>query len=103
MLSPIQTVIRRTTERTDVFRGYNHGLQIADGEFFEMENLTSDAFPVLRERPRRGVVRVISDAQGMAARESLVTVRGGVIYLGEQSMQAYMGGAALSEGEKQIV
>ena len=26
----------------DVFRGYNHNLRISDGEFYDMENLTSD-------------------------------------------------------------
>lgn len=39
----------------NVFGGYNHNLQIGDGEFYEMSNLTSADYPVLSPRPQRGV------------------------------------------------
>lgn len=41
----------------DTFRGYNHNLRIGSGEFYEMENLTSDDYPVLSTRRKRGFVR----------------------------------------------
>lgn len=41
---------------TDVFRGYHHDLRIGDGEFYEMQNLTSDYYPMLAGRKRRGVL-----------------------------------------------
>ena len=38
----------------DVFGGYNHNLRITDGEFYDMENLSSDGYPMLSVRPPRG-------------------------------------------------
>ena len=43
-------------EVTDVFAGYHHSLRIGDGEFYDMENLTSDDYPVLSSRRGRGSV-----------------------------------------------
>ncbi len=40
----------------DKFRGYNRNLRIGNGEFAEMENLTSDDYPVLSVRKNRGLV-----------------------------------------------
>lgn len=41
-------------QKLDKFRGYNHNLRIGSGEFYEMENLTSDDYPVLSTRKKRG-------------------------------------------------
>lgn len=49
------TELHNTREMIDVFRGYNHNLRIGDGEFYDMENLTSADYPVLSPRPKRGV------------------------------------------------
>lgn len=40
----------------DKFRGYHSTLRIGNGEFAEMENLTSDDYPVLSVRKNRGLV-----------------------------------------------
>lgn len=45
----------------DTFKGYNHNLRIGAGEFFEMQNLTSDDYPVLSVRKKRG--RYLSSLQ----------------------------------------
>ena len=47
----------RSVERSmiDTFRGYNHNLRIGDGEAWEMQNMTSDLYPVLSPRKKRGV------------------------------------------------
>ena len=37
-------------QAVEVFRGYNRSLKIKPGEFREMENLTSDCYPVLSPR-----------------------------------------------------
>ena len=50
---------------TDVFRGLNLGSRIGEGEFSEMENLTSDHFPVLSPRQKRSRCYNTSDPQGM--------------------------------------
>lgn len=46
-----QPALRQTV---DVFKGYHHNLRIGPGEFYEMENMTSDDYPVLSVRGRRG-------------------------------------------------
>ena len=46
-------VSRKTVE---VFRGLNRNARIGDGEFCELENLTSDHYPVLATREKRGTV-----------------------------------------------
>ena len=45
----------------DRFKGYNHNLRIGTGEFSEMENLTSDDFPVLSTRKKRGLVTSLQE------------------------------------------
>lgn len=40
---------------TDVFRGYNHNLRVDDGEFYAMRNMTSDYYPLLSPRRKRGI------------------------------------------------
>ena len=49
---------------TDTFAGYNHNLRIGDGEFYEMENLTSSYYPLLSQRERRATVMSLAGVQG---------------------------------------
>lgn len=51
-----------TRQVVDTFKGYNHNLRIGSGEFFEMENMTSDDYPVLSPRGKRGLVTVSQDS-----------------------------------------
>lgn len=39
---------------TDAFGGYNHNLRIGDGEWYDMKNMTSDFYPVMSPRGKRG-------------------------------------------------
>lgn len=55
----------------DVFRGYNHNLRIAEGEFYDMKNLTSNDYPVLSPRGTRGIFTTLSVPQGMVAKDTL--------------------------------
>ena len=63
-------------EMIDVFRGYNHNLRIADGEFYDMKNLSSDHYPVLSTRQRRGIYATTDTPQGMIAKKELCYVDG---------------------------
>lgn len=60
----------------DVFQGYNHNLRIGDGEFFDMCNMTSDYYPVLSPRGRRGVYAAVTNPQGLIAKDALCYVDG---------------------------
>ena len=73
MLSPIGT----TRELTNVFGGYNHNLRIGDGEFFDMQNLTSSDYPVISPRSKRGIYASPGAANGLIAKDSLCYVDGG--------------------------
>ena len=72
------TLSEQETSRqmVDAFRGYNHNLRIGDGEFFDMKNMTSDYYPVLSPRRKRGVYASPGDPQGMIAKDSLCYVDG---------------------------
>lgn len=37
----------------DTWRGYNHNFRVSAGEFYDMENMSSDDYPVLTPRARR--------------------------------------------------
>ena len=55
MRFPILREQQASRQMVDTFRGYNHNLRISDGEFFDMKNMTSDHYPVLSPRGKRGV------------------------------------------------
>lgn len=73
-----------TAQGVQVFRGYNRNLKIKAGEFRDMENLTSDAYPVLSPRGKRGIYRKPASPQGLIAKEALCCVDGADFLLGDQ-------------------
>lgn len=72
------TLTQQETSRNmvDAFRGYNHNLRIGDGEFFDMKNMTSDHYPVLSPRGKRGVYANPDSPQGLIAKDTLCYVDG---------------------------
>lgn len=48
----------RSQQVTDTFGGYNHNLKIPEGEFYEMENLCGDDYPLLATRKQRNKLQV---------------------------------------------
>ena len=77
MKYPTLTELYTSRDMIDAFRGYNHNLRIADGEFYDMKNLTSSDYPVLSPRPKRGVYVPGNDAStpsnplGMISKDAL--------------------------------
>ena len=63
-------------EMLDTFKGYNHNLRIADGEFYDMENMTSSYYPLLSPRGKRGVYASPAAPMGLIAKDSLCYVDG---------------------------
>lgn len=68
----------------DVFKGYNHNLRIADGEFFDMKNMTSDCYPVLSPRGKRGFYVKPASPQGLIAKDEICYVDGKDFVMGQQ-------------------
>ena len=85
------------------FYGYNHNLKIGAGEWYEMENLSSDAYPLMTQRKKRGVVRQFTNPQALVSRDALAWIEGGTLFYNGLSMQPYMPSVSITEGEKQIV
>lgn len=64
--------LQTTRQWNDVFYGYNHNLRIAEGEFYDMKNMTGDKFPVLSPRSRRGIfVAETENARGLIDKDAL--------------------------------
>ena len=80
---PILTASAETRQTIDVFGGYNHNLRINENEFYDMENLTSDVYPVLSPRKARGLYREGVNVQGMIAKDSLCYVDGRFFVMNE--------------------
>lgn len=90
----------RSVERSmiDTFRGYNHNLRIGDGEAWEMQNMTSDLYPVLSPRKKRGIYRQVPAIGGIIPKEKLCYTDGSAFVMGDDRYE--MG---LAEGEKTLV
>ena len=66
----------------DAFMGYNHNLRISDGEFYDMKNLTSDHYPVLSPRNKRGFYVKPASPQGIIAKDDICYVDGTEFVMG---------------------
>ena len=85
-------------QMVDIFKGYNHNLRIGDGEFFDMKNMTSDHYPVLSPRGRRGVYVDQGGFTGLIAKDNLCYVDGSRFVINEYPVE--MG---LNDEPKQLV
>lgn len=71
-----------TKSRADTaeFKGYNHGLYISDGEFYECQNIVSDYYPVFSPRGKRGIIKDIPNCKSIYATDKLMWVSGTKFY-----------------------
>lgn len=76
MIQPILNEIPTSRDMIDTFLGYNHNLRIGNGEFFNMENMTSSHYPILSPRSKRGVYLSPENPQGLIAKDTLCFVDG---------------------------
>lgn len=89
-------------QMTDAFRGYNHNLRISDGEFFDMENMTSDYYPVLSPRGKRGMYAKPASPQGIIAKDTICYVDGSEFVIGEYRVDMGLSTAA-EDCPKQLI
>ena len=82
----------------DVFGGINKGLRVNGNEFFNMENMTGEHYPVLSVRKRRGYGAPVEKPGGIITKDAIAVVDGRkIIYNG------YEIDMGLSDGEKQLI
>ena len=84
---------------TSEFAGYNHNLKIADGEFYDTLNLSSELSPLLADRRKRGTVRSFITGQGLLAKDQLAWVDNGTLFYGGTATPV----TGLTAGEKKLV
>jgi hypothetical protein len=71
---------------TDTFAGYNHNLKIGNGEFYDTKNLSTENFPMLSNRHKRGVLTGVGgtdfqDLQAIVKRDALYWIGDGTLYV----------------------
>ena len=79
-----------TREMIDVFKGYNHNLRIGDGEFYNMKNLTSEYYPLLSPRAKRGIYLEDDSTKiwnGLISKDSLCYVEGEYLYINKKKFE----------------
>lgn len=77
MRLPTLNELNTSRDMIDVFKGYNHNLRIGDGEFYDMKNLSSDNYPILSPRRKRGGYDgAYSNPQALISKDSLCYVDG---------------------------
>ena len=90
--------LQASRQMVDTFRGYNHNLRISDGEFFDMKNMTSDYYPVLSPRKKRGLYVSPNSPKGMIAKDALCYVDGTKFVINEYPVDI-----GLNDEPKQLI
>ena len=80
MRFPKLTEVTRYRDMTTVFGGYNHQISCSEGQFFNMKNMTSNYFPVLSPRQKRGIVKSFVNPQGILDKEDIWWIDNKVLY-----------------------
>ena len=97
--------IPTTRSSIDAFGGYNHNLRISDGEFYDMQNLCSDHYPLLSPRAKRGVYDYPQNpstshrTNGIIAKDALCYVDGKSLYINKKEVV----GLELTDDPKTLV
>lgn len=98
MRFPTLQEVSKYRDMTTKFGGYNHQISCEEGQFFDMQNMTSKYFPVLSPRPSRGIVKVFTNPQGILDKEDLWWVDNKILYRNGEVQD--LGDVQLSDGEK---
>lgn len=80
MYYPKLQELERYREMTTVFGGYNHQISCAEGQFFDMKNMTSSYYPILSPRKSRGIIKDLVNPQGILSKEDLWWIDDKVLY-----------------------
>lgn len=83
----------------NTFYGYDHRLRAAEGSFYETENLSSESYPMLSVRKKRGEVLSLTSPQGIIEKDALAWVDSGTLYYNSLATPV----TNLTAGEKQLV
>lgn len=96
---PTLNVKTKSRDMIDLFLGYNHNLRIRENEFYDMKNMTSDYYPVLAPRKKRGMYNNFGDINGMIDKGGICFVSADTIFMSDGD-QVDMG---LTDDPKQLI
>ena len=102
MQLPILPSTKRNIEVLNHFLGYHHNLSLRRGEFYDMENLTSEQFPVLSPRKPRRILMENTNIQGLAHRDGLCYVEGEHLFLNGKQLDLKLS-ALPEDNPKQMI
>lgn len=90
---PTLNVKQKSRQMSDAFLGYNHNLRISDSEFYDMKNMTSDYYPVLAPRKKRGLFKDEEGfgITGLIAKDKLCYVDATAFVIGEDRVEMGLG------------
>lgn len=75
-----------TREMISQFMGYNHNYRINSGEWYDMENLSSDNYPVMTPRDKRALLVETSNIRGILISDNNLTyLAGNVLHYGSNT------------------
>lgn len=77
MRYPTLYTSQSSRQMIDNFGGYNHNLRIGDSEWYDMENMSSDLYPVLSPRKKRGKLNFDGKIDGVISNNGLCYVKDG--------------------------
>lgn len=86
-----------STELNRQFLGYRHVDAPDEGAFYEMENVTSERYPLMAPRSPRARLYTLQNPGGLCAKTALAWTENGKLYYGGEAV------ADVSEGEKTFV
>ena len=98
MRFPSLTVLPTGRTSIEAWMGYNRNLRMGDGELYDMENLSSDRYPVLAPRKKRGIYAAPGNCTGLIAKDTLCYTDGSYFV-----MDGYRLDMGLSEAPKTLV
>lgn len=90
-------------EVSETFAGYNRNLKTGEGEWYHTKNLTSDYYPVMSQRKKRGFVKQLNNPQGMLAKDALAYIDDQRLFYNDMDVTEQLVGVNISPGKKQLV
>lgn len=94
----------QTRAVVDTFGGYNHNLKIAEGEWYDAKNLSSEHFPMFSQRRRRGLyAEGVDGIQGVLAKDALAWVDGRRLFYNGRPVESVTLSTKAEDNPKQMV
>lgn len=84
MKYPIIDDIAQSREIMTYFGGYVKKLSCQEGSFYDMTNMTTEHFPLLSPRQRRGINKTFDKLQGIIDKDDLTWIDNGQLYINNE-------------------